>query len=211
MVVGDKKQAAILGIVALIIVSVGVFEFIPKGAKPIVEAIRATDAAAAAKQKQINEELPTAITSSPFSKPQALPASTAPDKPASGVDHAPNMALKHRTGSGGTVPTLDLGQIDITPGSKAFGGPIPNPNPGENSGIDQKPIKEQTRTATLDAVLKIERWTAIVTVSGHEEPMHCEAGKSIGGHPIIDIDDSGMTLLIGKRLVVVSVGSSVSL
>jgi hypothetical protein len=237
MVVGDKKQAAILGAVALVIISAGVFEFIPKGsAPPMAEAIRATDVAAATHQKQIDEELPSAITSSPFAAPKAINGTTSAGSDsdnssnvAGAKGNAPNASRMHRGGgshapmrpgitghSFGEIPNgSDMGSGEtpggLTPEGASTGGlPVVGP-PGENTGLNQQQIKEHTRTATLDAVIKYERWTAIISVSGREEPMELEVGRSFGGYRILSIDESGITLLIGKTLETVSVGSSVSL
>lgn len=217
MVIGDKKQAIALGAVAMAILSVGAFEIIPKGAKPQpAEQIRAADAVAVAHQSKVNEELPTAITSSPFSKPEppagptAKPISKQTPQAGSGPANDASMTgnIPENPGSSSyTIPTFKPQILPLSPGK----GTAILADPGENAGISQLPIEKKERTATLDAVLNVERWTAIVTLSGQEKPMQCEIGETVGGALILGINQSSMTLLVGKHLVVVYVGSTVNL
>ncbi len=210
MEVGDKKKAAILVAVLLMILCVGAFELKPKGQAPVVAKLLATGAAAAQHEKEIDEVLPSTITSTPFAKPQvtgSLPSSVT-------VSTSPqNLGPNRQAHFGGSsrMPPLEPADLSLVPGSKPLT-ELPAPGPGENTGNSQQQIKENKRTATLEAVLNVVRWTAVVTISGHEDmPKHCVIGDSIGGHLILGIDDSGITLLVGKKIVEVSVGSSVNI
>lgn len=210
MEVGDKKKAAILSAVLFMILCLGALELKPKNQPPLVAKLLATGAVAAQHQKEIDEVLPTTITSSPFTKPGVSDsAPTREAKPVANKDHVPNRPPQFGTAS--RMPPLEPSDLSVIPGPKSPA-ELPIPYPGENTGNSQKQIKESKQIATLEAVLNVERWTAVVTVSGHEDtPMHYIVGDSIGGHLILGIRESGITLLVGKKPVEVSVGSTVNL
>jgi hypothetical protein len=223
MVVGDPKKAAVLGTVALAIISVSALEFIHKPAAPhAAEAMRAQDQAQAATEKAMNQQLPTTITSSPFAKPVNQGSSTVSVSPRTevepntaglkgrGLDHAPNK-LSTSSDSGGRVPPAIVRFGNSAPPISGAVDQLPVAKPGENAVIDQKQNREQTNAATLDAVMKVERWIALVTVSGQDAPMHCEVGSKIGGYLVLEISNSGITVIKGRHIQTVSVGSSLTL
>jgi hypothetical protein len=214
MQVGDTKKAIVLAVVALLILSVAAFQLVGKGKK--TPAAVATRAAAgnspSATEAYSDHALPTVLTSQPFTL--HTPETKKPTDPNVNQAITPNApqsppAKGASAGSSNNNIPLGVRSIDISPEGNGLP-PGPGLPPVENTGKDQ-PKKEESKSATLIAIIRVDHRIAILTVTGNAAPIKCAMGTYIEGYRVIELSDSQVILKKGDKRLPISVGGTVDL
>lgn len=180
MQVGDPKKAAVLGVVALVIVSAGVFQLIPKKPKPMAQALTPSDSSVApAGSPQVTPpaDVPKVLVSDPFSHP-ALAKKIEKDRAA--TEQAVAESEKPN-------PPRMAGNLPFNPASGT--GISFQPDPDKNTGDSQEhivePAEKDKKTAKLTGIVTVGHSVALMTIgdASHRFPVgaHLTANAQLIG------------------------------
>jgi hypothetical protein len=210
MQVGDPKKALVLAIVAIAILCVAAFQLFPKAKSLATAQLRNSSSVAAATADVHNPQpLPETLTADPFGRPKGpgtKPAGAPPDP------GAPGEAVPHALGKERSFAPYRPGVEPIPP----MEGTLP-PRIGQDglpekfTGLSRESKEEHKVAVTLNAILRIQRRFAVLTVDGNEQPLKCETGAVVKGYKVIGLSDTQITLQKDNNKIHLTVGSTAQL
>lgn len=189
MQVGDPKKAAVLGVVALVIVSAGVFQLIPKKPQAMAQALTPANTPAPQTVTPIptsSPEPPKVLVSDPFSHPHLAKkieaARNATEQAVTDSEKPPQ-----RPSFGSTLPF----NPEIQPGIGI------QPDPDKSAGNDQEHIVESAakdkKAVKLTGIVTVGHSIALVTIGENTYRL------GVGAH----VSENAVITAVGQDGVVV--------
>jgi hypothetical protein len=211
MKTGNKKQAMILSVVAVLAVAFLVYQLMPAKAKPF--SAPASPEVSLTQNASTSQNLSLAVLGNPFSHPKlaSKPVVTDVKQPPSSIDKSGTFAPVSPgalPGAGGGSPGQDGRSDSGAAGSGGAGGQgssIPN-SPAENAGKDRKEI--QGPRIKLTAIMRVGEPVAMLAVNDQPGKTYSEGDLLASNARLIKIGDSSVTVRINGKQHEIATGGS---
>ncbi len=214
---GDKKQAAILSVVAVGAIGFLASQFLHFGKGESVQTGRVAQAAQDAAFTTTG--LPTALLRDSFSNP-ALAPKKASKEMEKGVGEPPPFGeakygippqLRGQIQGRGPLPNAEEGDtspVEVVGPSGGAAQPNPKKSTGNNQLVKGVPTTVKVR---LDGTMKMDKYVALISIDG-SDTMRCSAGSTIApGIWIVEISDREIHLIVRGQKGTLAVGQVKSL
>jgi hypothetical protein len=203
MKVGDTKQVAVLGVVAVLAIGFLIYRLLPSREVAVRSAVAAATAAGSS-----SRDLGLQLVRDPFSSERlSLRSKPASSDAQESAQAAPKSGNQWEVQGGKKINVKPDEFPNALVGSLPGGG-LPMPVPEDHTPVNRrKETGEVTATLfRLDATMNAGEPKAMISVNGADARMF-QAGDTVGpqGH-VVTVDDSGVEISVGGKRIRLAVG-----
>lgn len=214
MKTGDKKQAVILTVVAVLAVGFLGYRLIPAGSKAVT-ALRSGEPGVKGASREL--QLPLVVTGNPFSHPKlaTLPiAATQSPLPNAPIDKSGTFPFQpgrppgasDGSGSGQGPGASDGSGSGQGPG--ASDGSDSGHGPDESAGVIRR-LKEQVPRISVIAIMRVERPLAMLSINNTNSRAFYEGDLVAPGVRLVKVGDNVVVVKVNGKLRSIAVGSEI--